>query len=56
MPSRETGEPASTRDAPVPEERPSQGGMLLPVTIIAVGAVLTLAWFWLAVLLIRAVL
>jgi hypothetical protein len=51
MPSTETGESASTRDATVPEKRPPQGGVLLPVLIIAVGGLLTAAWFWLVVLL-----
>ena len=51
MPSTETGESASTRDAAVPENRPPQGGILLPILIIAVGALLTVAWFWLVVLL-----
>ena len=50
MPSTETRESASTRDT-VPEKRPPQGGVLLPVLIVAVGGLLTVAWFWLLVLL-----
>jgi hypothetical protein len=60
MPSTETRETASTRDAPVPEERPPQREGLLPVLMIGIGGLLTVAWFCLLVLLgfwlIRAVL
>ena len=50
MPSTETAESASTSDA-VAEKRPPKGGVVLPVLLIAVGGLLTVAWFWMVVLL-----
>jgi hypothetical protein len=59
MPSTESGEPADTGDAAVPEKRPPQRDGLL-VLIIRTTALLTVAWVCLLVLLgwwlIRAVL
>ena len=50
MPSTESGEPASTRDAAVPEERPPERDGLL-VLIIRMTTLLTVAWFCLLALL-----
>lgn len=59
MPSTESGEPASTDDAPAPEERPPQRDGLL-VLIIRATALLAVAWVcllvWLGWWLIRTVL
>jgi hypothetical protein len=48
MPSTETAEPASTRDAAVPEKR--HDGLLVVLAVV-VGGLLTVAWFCLLVLL-----
>jgi len=50
MSSTESGEPASTGDAPVPEERPPQRDGL-PVLIIRTAALLTVVWVCVLVLL-----
>jgi hypothetical protein len=58
MPSTETGEPATTPDADVPDKRAPQRDGLLP--FLMVGGLLTVAWVCLLVLLglwlVRAVL
>jgi hypothetical protein len=51
MPSTETRETASRRDAPVPEKRPPRREGLLPVLMIGIGGLLTVAWFCLLVFL-----
>ena len=51
MPSTETDEHGSTPDTAVPEKRPPKLDGLLPVMLIGMGVLLTVAWFCLLVLL-----
>ena len=51
MPSAETDEHGSARDTAVPEKRPPELDGLLPVVLIGMGVLLTVAWFCLLVLL-----